>query len=168
MSRLIAPPGAAAALVVLSICLPAWGQGVGDAAQREKERRARDAARSPSAPTETSVPTRATTDGAAGAAAQPSTEGAVARAVPSGTAVVSPAALLRHLASAEEYLHRCERDLTQATDRWLSASQANKPRAAEEARRALEAATRQLERARAYREEAETAARRAGVHPATP
>jgi hypothetical protein len=111
-----------------------------------------------------------TGEGLRSRAAQPPTEAAsdppVALSGPD-SGVVSPAALLRHLKSAEDYLSRCERDLAQARQCWLSASQGNDSRIAEEARRALEAATGQLERARAYREEAQTAARRAGVQPVT-
>jgi hypothetical protein len=161
MSRQIAGP--AAALVVLSLCLPAWGQGLGDAALRERQRRAR-AAGGPS-----SVPTNSITDeGLRGRAGQAHPEAASAPPVAPpepASGGVSPAAFLRHLASAEAYLNRCERDLTRARERWLSASEASEPRAAEEARRAVEAAGRQLDRARAYRDEAETAVRRAGVAP---
>jgi hypothetical protein len=183
MNRPIAAAGPATALVVLSLCLPAWGQGIGDVALREKQRRARAASTSPSVPTppsvltlptvptETTVPTEIIKDEALRrGSAQPSPEAESAPAVAASPASggVSLAALLRHLASAEAYLKRCEGDLAQARERWLSASQANEPRAGEEARRAIEAATRQLERARVYRDEAETAARRAGVQPFTP
>jgi hypothetical protein len=69
----------------------------------------------------------------------------------------------RHWASAESYVRQCEVRLSAAKELWLAASETRPPGAAGEARRAVERAVLALEHARAYRGEAEMAARRAGV-----
>lgn len=76
------------------------------------------------------------------------------------------AAYGRHWTSAEAYLKQCEERLRAAKESWLAASEASQAGAASRARRALESATRALERAREYRDQADVAARLAGVLPA--
>ncbi len=65
----------------------------------------------------------------------------------------------RHVASAEAYLRQCEDRLQAAKEGWLSVSEASPAGAATQARRVVENAEGALERARAYRDQAEVAAR---------
>ena len=76
------------------------------------------------------------------------------------------AALKSHLSAAETYLKQSETRSKSAEEHWQSVTgHASQSLDVDEARRRLERTKKELERAKGYREEAEIAARRAGVRP---
>jgi membrane peptidoglycan carboxypeptidase len=76
------------------------------------------------------------------------------------------AVLKSHLTTAETYLQQSEARWKSAEEHWqFVTSHANQSLALDEPRRTLERTKKALERAKGYREEAEIAARRAGVPP---
>jgi len=148
-----------ALLMLLSLSLPLSAQSLDQAATRERQRRETAAAGTSKVFTNDDLQKYAG-ERPPEVAAEPTMDQPWAAA--SG---VSQATHWRHLASAEAYLRQCEGRLASAKERWLVASDAKPQGAVEEARRAVMTAGRALERAKLYRDEAEVAARRAGVEP---
>ena len=148
---------APALLGLLLLTPPVAAQSLGEAAARERQRRESAVA----------APSRVlTNDDLEKYAERPVHDGAAAPTLePSEPA---PNALRqgthwRRLASAETYLKQCESRSIAARHRWMAAVEAQDRREVDEARRAVMAADQALDRARLYRDEAEKAARRAGV-----
>jgi hypothetical protein len=146
-----------ALLILLSLSLPLSAQSLDQAAARARQRRKACVA-GPSKVFTSDDLRKYAVEGPPEAAAEPTTDQPWA-----ASNGVSQAAHRRHWASAEAYLKECASRLTSAKERWLAVSDTKPPRAVEQARRAVMTSGRALERAQLYRDEAEVAARRAGV-----
>jgi hypothetical protein len=148
-------------VVLLSSSLPLSAQSLGQAADRERERR--EAAVTSASRVFTDKDLRRYVGlGLPEAASQlPSDQQPAAfDRLPDGEAQRQDA-YRRHAASAEAYLTRCEERVRAAKETWLAATEVRQDGAATRARQALMNAARALDGARMYRDRAEVAARRA-------
>jgi hypothetical protein len=144
-------------MLLLSLSLPLSAQSLGQAAARARQRREASVA-GPSKVFTSDDLQKDVVEGPPEGAAEPTTDQPWA-----ASNGVSQAAHRRHWASAEAYLEQCASRLTAAKERWLAASDTKPYGGVEQARRAVMTSGRALERAQLYRDEAEVAARRAGV-----